>query len=195
VAKADEKPTPETASAVLYELEDVWINAFSVVPQTLYHVEGLKNLLARADAPVANEACGDATELKKLKDKLKKLNEQIATGKVFTPFADLLRDYSTPIPPGIRDLLAELLNPGDPDICGGRLMYEPTDGLKRAVDEWLPLTVAYHTEVDRRKKAGKKDPSQEAAKTVGRKKIKQSDRTVYRKVKAWRKLVARLRGA
>jgi hypothetical protein len=110
------------------------------------------------------------------------------------PLADLLRDYSTPMPRGARDQLAELLNPGNPDICGGRLTYTPTDGIRRAIEKWLPSVVDYHAEADQRKRAGKGDASQNAAKSVG-KRNKRSDRTVYRKLRAWRKLVARLRGS
>jgi hypothetical protein len=110
------------------------------------------------------------------------------------PLADLLRDYSTPMPPGIRDQLAEMLNPGDPDIVGGRLVFTPTDGIGRAVEEWLPLVIGYRAEADRRKRAGRGDASQNAAKFVG-KQSKTSDRTVYRKLQAWRALVARLRGS
>jgi hypothetical protein len=113
--------------------------------------------------------------------------------------ADLLRTYSMPMPPGIRDLLAELLNPGDPDICGGRLVYKPTDAIRRIVgsekegDEGLlSLVYRYHDEVGRRRRAGKKDPSQGAAEAVGEK-SGQSDRNVYRKVRFWRDFVARLR--
>jgi hypothetical protein len=116
------------------------------------------------------------------------------------PLADLLRTYSTPMPPGVRDLLAEYLNPGKPDICGGRLMYEPTDGIRRVVGSevdddggLLSLVADYHDEVERRKAAGEPGPSQEAAITVGEK-SGQSDRTVYRRLQEWRALVARLRG-
>jgi hypothetical protein len=110
------------------------------------------------------------------------------------PLADLLRDYATPMPPAARDMFAELLHPGDPGIIGGRLVYVRADGdIKQSIDA-LPLVVRYHVESDRRKRAGKSDPSQEAARAVG-KEYGQSDRSVFRKLSVWRKLTARLRGS
>jgi hypothetical protein len=136
---------PESATAApMYELEDVWLNAFAQLPDA-------------------------------------------------KPLAALLRDYSTSMPPGARDLLAELLNPGDPDIGGGRLTYTPGDGIGRAIDELLPYVDRYYTEFRRLKKVGESDPSQQAAEFVG-KKYKRRDRTVYRKLRAWRALVGRLFG-
>jgi hypothetical protein len=110
-----------------------------------------------------------------------------------TPLVDLLRDYSKPMPPGARDLLAELLDPGKLDICGGRLVYEATSGLRREVDEMLPFVVSYRAEVRLREGAAMPSPSQQAARAAG-KKYRRSDRTVYRKLQAWRQLVARLHG-
>jgi hypothetical protein len=102
------------------------------------------------------------------------------------PLASLLRS-ATPMPPGVRDLLAELLNHGDPDICGGRLVYKPTGGIRKATDEWLPVAVEYHERVDQGAS------SETVAEDVA---VKQnvSDRTVFRYVRAWKELVARLRG-
>jgi hypothetical protein len=117
------------------------------------------------------------------------------------PLADLLRTYSTPMPPSVRDLLAEYLNPGDPDICGGRLVYEPTDAIQRVVGSevnggagLLSLLVDYHYEVERRKLFGEKKPSEKAAAYVGKKHKQGSARNVYRRLLAWKKIVARLRG-
>jgi hypothetical protein len=111
------------------------------------------------------------------------------------PLADLLRTYSVPMPPGARDFLAELLSPGDPNIYGGRLVYKPTDTFRQVAGDngLLSLVKDYYDEVERRKRAGEKDPSQGAAATIGEK-TGQDGRTVYRKVKALRALVARLRG-
>jgi hypothetical protein len=129
---------------------------------------------------------------------LKAINELPDT----KPLADLLRTYSVPMPPGARDFLAELLSPGDPDIYGGRLVYKPTGtfrqiaGKERLIGQdngLLSLVKDYYDEVERRKRAGEKDPSQGAAAAIGEK-TGQDGRTVYRKVKAWRALVARLRG-
>ncbi len=91
------------------------------------------------------------------------------------------------MPPGVRDLLAEYLNPRDPDISGGRLVYEPTTGIAKSIDVVLPIVAEYHAQV------AKGNPSQEVAETVGTKHQK-SDRTVYRYVDHWKRLAARLGG-
>jgi hypothetical protein len=106
--------------------------------------------------------------------------------------AALLRTHELPMPPGIRNLLAELLSPGSPDISGGRLVYKPTKGIELAIEEWLPPVADYYAEAERQRQTGKSDASQNAAARVGRRN-KRSDRTVYRKLRAWRSLVARLR--
>jgi len=102
------------------------------------------------------------------------------------PLADLFRS-ATPMPPGARDMMAELLSPGHPDICGGRLAYEQTTGLATATDKWLPIIAKYHEQV------GKGESSQDAAAKVGEK-HKKADRTVYRYINHWKQLVARLSG-
>jgi hypothetical protein len=109
------------------------------------------------------------------------------------PLVDPLRDYATPMPPGARDMIAELLLPGDPDIIGGRLIYKRTDGIKKSV-EWLSLADSYLTLAYQRKRAGKREPAQGAARIVG-KKNQQSSETVFRKLRTLRKLAARLRGS
>jgi hypothetical protein len=108
------------------------------------------------------------------------------------PLADLLRTYSTPMPPGVRDLLAELLNPGKPDICGFQLVCRPTGGIDEAI-EALKLAHSYHVETERLKKAGGRDPSQAAAETIGAEN-EMSDRSVYRRVRLLREITLRLRG-
>jgi hypothetical protein len=114
--------------------------------------------------------------------------------------AALFRDLSRPIPDGIRDLLAEMLNPGDPDIAGGRLVFEPGDKTFRQIagDEQgddaglLSLVADYVNEVDQRKRAGEKDASQQTAESVGEE-TNQSASSVYRRLRIWRRIVARLR--
>jgi hypothetical protein len=41
------------------------------------------------------------------------------------PLAGMLRG-DTPIPPGIRDTLAELIDPGEPEYLGCKLVFEET---------------------------------------------------------------------
>lgn len=117
------------------------------------------------------------------------------------PLANLLRAYSTPMPDGIRDSLAELLSPGDPDICGGRLVYEPNQTFRLLTGSevdgdagLLSLAEDFHVDVDRRKWRGEKDPSKKAAASVGKKTGRGKWRTVYRKLEILRAIAARLRG-
>lgn len=120
------------------------------------------------------------------------------------PFVELLRS-GRPMPWQICDLLAELLNPGDPDIMGGRLIYKPTRGIEKLVGK---------TEIDRKTEEIKKEvggelqavfdyheliksgeSSQDAAAGAGEK-AGIDARTVYRYVKGKRlaAIGARLRG-
>jgi hypothetical protein len=115
------------------------------------------------------------------------------------PLADLFR-ASTP-PDGVRDLLAELLDPGSPNICGGQLVFVPDDTFRQVAgsegegDEGLlSLAVRYGTEVGRRKQDRKerKHGDEGSATTVGAK-IGVSGPTVYRRLRLWREIAARVR--
>jgi hypothetical protein len=48
------------------------------------------------------------------------------------PLVELLRG-DLPMPLGIRDILAELLDPGEPDIMGGKLIFKKTSGIERVI--------------------------------------------------------------
>jgi len=130
-----------------------------------------------------------ATRIPELEDTWLNAIASLPDGK---PLADLLRTYSTPIPPEVRDQLAELLNPGDPDIGIGRLVYRPPDGIE--VLKGLRLNRSYRAEIDRLKKAGERDASQAAAESVGAK-TGMSGRTVHRKIKRLREFFTRLGGS
>jgi hypothetical protein len=115
------------------------------------------------------------------------------------PLADLFRT-STP-PDGVRDLLAELLDPGSPHICGGQLVFVPDDTFRQIAgsegegDEGLlSLAARYGTEVERRKQDRKerKHGDEGSATTVGAK-IGVSGPTVYRRWRLWREIAARVR--
>jgi hypothetical protein len=120
------------------------------------------------------------------------------------PLADLLRS-STPMTPAVRDLLAEYLNPGDPDICGGRLRYEPTDAIRRLVGSEkdgdkdgdvgvLALAKGYYAEVRWRERLGGENPAKAAAEAVGKRTGYGGWRTVYRRLEELRAVGRRLRG-
>lgn len=103
------------------------------------------------------------------------------------PLVELLRG-DLPVPLGIRDLLAELLDPDVPDIMGGKLIYKKTSGIERAISE-LRAVFDYY------KLRDKGELSQEAAVRAGE--IHRiTDRTVYNYIRSdyLRRLGARLRG-
>jgi hypothetical protein len=106
------------------------------------------------------------------------------------PLADLFRTHSTPIPPDTRDFLADLLNPGDPDIYGFRLACEPTGGIDQAV-KLMELAHSYDTAVEWLKETGAPDPSQVAAELVGQENA-MSGRTAYRRVERWREMARKI---
>jgi hypothetical protein len=103
------------------------------------------------------------------------------------PLSDLLRNPAVPMPLEIRVLLADHLNPGNPV---GQLVSTPAKGFERAINELLPIAHDYSVELAKRRQAGQKDSSQLAAAIVG-KKLKRSDRTVYRRWLEWRAFVAK----
>jgi hypothetical protein len=121
--------------------------------------------------------------------------------------AALLRTYSIPMPNEVRDSLAEHLDPGNPDICGGRLVYKPTDTFRRLTGVergdlhehrdvgLLALAESHHAEVKRRREAfGEEGPSKAAADAVGKRAGYGRWRTVYRRLEELRAIGRRLRG-
>ena len=111
------------------------------------------------------------------------------------PLAGLLRS-SAPMPPAVRDLLAEYLDPSGPDLY--RLVYEPT-GIRQIVGSqadgdagMLSLVHDYSKEVRRRRWRGEKSPSRKTDESVG-KRTDQSGRSVSRNRQAWKEIAAALR--
>jgi hypothetical protein len=115
---------------------------------------------------------------------------------------ELLRS-GAPMSLGIRDLLAELLDPGEPDIMGGKLVYQKTSNIfEKIVGRTVQnkktgeITVKYsklQVIADYCELMGKGESSQEAAKQAGA--IHGiTDKTVYNYLAYLRRVGARLRG-
>jgi hypothetical protein len=185
--EAQSEPTGVHAQdeAVKLALEETWNIAFNQLPNT-----GPLGVLLRGRVPMPSSARKAVAEFLnpghptyELEDTWLNAFNKLPNAK---PLAALLRS-NTAMPPGARDLLAELLSPGSPDICGGRLVYEPTNGIKKAIDELLPAVSKYNQLV------AEGVSSQKAAEDVGDE-VGKTDRTVYRYLEAWRGLVRRLAG-
>jgi hypothetical protein len=110
---------------------------------------------------------------------------EFTNGKNPEPLVALLRS-DTPITAGARDLLAELFNPGEPSLFGGRLVWVDDSGdiakNLRAAEQLAGRTF-------RIKKHALGRPGMEAS-TVPL--LETGERTIYRRKARWRSLVRRL---
>jgi hypothetical protein len=125
--------------------------------------------------------------------------------------ADLLRS-PTPLPPNVRDLLAEYLDPEKPEIAGGRLVYEERLGelekvlslkglprqlrlaiAKREVSEFLidPDDLRYRGWLAVAIDYYRLEKDADAVARLHN----MNRRTVFRYVKTWERFAARLRGS
>jgi hypothetical protein len=102
------------------------------------------------------------------------------------PLARLLRSPA-PIPPGIRDAIAELLSPGKPEYLHCRLVFESNDkALRDDIERKLPSIDKYG------QLRGEGLSAEEAARSAGGK-TTAGERTMFRRLK-WNRDWLRLFG-
>ncbi len=108
------------------------------------------------------------------------------------PFATLLRGGGD-IPAGIREALAELLDPGEPSLYDLKLVTEETRKTKKQNDDWL-LSLATAAKYDRLQTERATNIAQAfSVETAGGTKHI-TERTVYRYRRYWNDLYSRLKG-
>ena len=104
------------------------------------------------------------------------------------PLAQMLR-ADRPIPPGVRDWLAELCDPGKPDYLGARFQVVATQTIHKQGEAIRHREVA--VEFARARRSG--ETAEVAAERIGEA-YGMDARTVQRHASTWRKLMERLRG-
>ncbi len=104
------------------------------------------------------------------------------------PLAEMLRG-NRPIPPGVRDWLAELCDPGKPNYLGVQLNVVLTSTIRKQAEAIRHREVSVKFFEARR--GG--ETAEVAAERIGEEYVMNA-RTVQRHAAAWKKLTERLRG-